>query len=67
VPLAAYATVAGDQLHMRAMVGTPDGLRVATAEASGPASAPEALGRQIADALNTQGAASILEACKADA
>jgi hydroxymethylbilane synthase len=67
VPLAAYATVAGDQLHMRAMVGTPDGLRIATAEASGPASAPEALGRHIADVLNTQGAAAILEACKADA
>jgi hydroxymethylbilane synthase len=67
VPLAAYATVDGDQLHMRAMVGTPDGLRIATAEASGPASAPEALGRQIADVLNTQGAADILEACKADA
>jgi hydroxymethylbilane synthase len=67
VPLAAYATVSGGQLHMRAMVGTPDGLRTATAEASGPASAPEALGRQIADALNTQGAAAILEACKADA
>jgi hydroxymethylbilane synthase len=52
---------------MRAMVGTPDGLRIATAEASGPASAPEALGRHIADVLNTQGAAAILEACKADA
>jgi hydroxymethylbilane synthase len=67
VPLAAYATVDGDQLHMRAMVGTPDGLRIATAEASGPASAPEALGQHIADLLDTQGAAAILEACKADA
>jgi hydroxymethylbilane synthase len=67
VPLAAYATVDGDQLHMRAMDGTPDGLRIATAEASGPASAPEALGQHIADLLDTQGAAAILEACKADA
>lgn len=67
VPLAAYATVSGDQLHMRAMVGTPDGRRIARAEASGPVGAPEALGEQIAAALNTQDAAAILAACKADA
>lgn len=67
VPLAAYATVSGDQLHMRAMVGTPDGRRIARAEASGPANAPEALGEQVAAALDTQGAAAILAACKADA
>ena len=67
MPLAAYAMVSGDQLHMRAMVGTPDGQRIARAEASGPASAPEALGQRIADLLDAQGAAAILEACKADA
>ena len=67
VPLAAYAIVSGDQLHMRAMVGTPDGQRIARAEASGPASAPEALGEQVAAALNAQDAAAILAACKADA
>ena len=67
VPLAAYATVAGGQLHMRAMVGTPDGKRVARAQASGPAGEPEALGQRIAEALHTQDAAAILEACKADA
>lgn len=67
VPLAAYATVSGDQLHMRAMVGTPDGRRIARAEASGPVGAPEALGEQIAASLNTQDAAAILAACKADA
>ena len=67
VPLAAYATVSGDQLHMRAMVGTPDGRRIARAEASGPADAPEALGERIAAALNTQDAAAILAACKTDA
>jgi hydroxymethylbilane synthase len=67
VPLAAYATVSGDQLHMRAMVGTPDGQRIARAEASGPTNAPEALGERVAAALDTQGAAAILAACKADA
>jgi hydroxymethylbilane synthase len=67
VPLAAYATVGGDQLHMRAMVGTPDGQRIARAEASGPTNAPEALGERVAAALDTQGAAAILVACKVDA
>jgi hydroxymethylbilane synthase len=67
VPLAAYATVSGNQLHMRAMVGTPDGRRIARAEASGPVDAPEALGEQIATVLHTQDAAAILAACKADA
>jgi hydroxymethylbilane synthase len=67
VPLAAYATVSGDRLHKRAMVGTPDGRRIARAEASGPANAPEALGEKVAAALDTQGAAAILAACKADA
>ena len=67
VPLAAYATVSGGQLRMRAMVGTPDGQRIARAEASGPADAPEALGEQVAAALNAQDAAAILAACKADA
>jgi hydroxymethylbilane synthase len=67
VPLAAYATMDGAQLRMRAMVATPDGQRMASAEASGPADAPEALGERVAAALNTQDAAAILEACKADA
>ena len=42
---------------------SPDGKRVATAEASGPADAPEALGQIIAAALREQGADAILAAC----
>jgi hydroxymethylbilane synthase len=67
IPLAAYATVDGAQLRMRAMVATPDGRHMASAEASGPADAPEALGERVAAELNAQDAAAILEACKADA
>jgi hydroxymethylbilane synthase len=67
VPLAAYATMDGAQLRMRAMVATPDGQRMASAEASGPADAPEALGERVAAELNARDAAAILEACKADA
>ncbi|MFT5533683.1 MAG: hydroxymethylbilane synthase [Burkholderiaceae bacterium] len=67
IPLAAFATVAGDQLHLRAMVATPDGARMAIAEARGPAHAPEALGQQVAEALRHQDAEAILAICKAEA
>jgi hydroxymethylbilane synthase len=66
IPLAAFATVHGESMHLRAMVATPDGKRIASAEATGPADAPEALGRNIADALRAQDADAILAACKAD-
>ncbi|MGI4935642.1 MAG: hydroxymethylbilane synthase, partial [Janthinobacterium lividum] len=68
IPLAAHATVEhtadGDVLHMDALVATPDGQRMASASASGPADAPEALGRQIATLLIGQGVEAILEACR---
>jgi hydroxymethylbilane synthase len=64
IPLAAFATVDGATMHLRAMVATPDGLQVAAAEASGPADAPEALGQRIALMLQEQGAAAILDACR---
>ncbi len=67
IPLAAFATIEGDRMWLRAMVATPDGKRVATAEASGPVDAPDALGLQIAQALRAQDAAGILAACLADA
>lgn len=67
IPLAAFATVDGEQLHMRAMVATPDGRRVATAYASGAADEPEALGRHVANDLKAQDAAAILAACMSNA
>jgi hydroxymethylbilane synthase len=67
IPLAAFATVTGDQMALRAMVATPDGKRIATAEASGPADAPERLGQQVADLLQAQDAHAILAECKAQA
>jgi hydroxymethylbilane synthase len=67
IPLAAFATVDGKTMHLRAMVATPDGQRIATADASGPADASEGLGQQVADALNAQDAAAILAACNVDA
>lgn len=63
IPLAAYATVANGLLHLRAMVATPDGQRVATAEAHGSAGQPEAVARQVAAVLSEQDAEGILAAC----
>ncbi|MFZ4876664.1 hydroxymethylbilane synthase [Janthinobacterium sp. Mn2066] len=63
IPLAAYATINGEQMHLRAMVATPDGKRMASAEVSGAASDPEALGEQAAALLRQQDAAGILASC----
>jgi len=67
IPLAAHATVDGDTLYLRAMVGTPDGRRSAFADASGPAALPELVGEQVAQKLAAQDAAGILAECKATA
>ncbi len=66
VPLAAYASIDGASMRLRAMVATPDGKIVARAEAIGPAEEPEKLGESVALALRRQGAADILAACHAD-
>ena len=63
IPLAAFATVEGEQMRLRAMVATPDGARMASADVSGPASAPEQLGEQVAQLLRGQDAAGILASC----
>ncbi len=67
VPLAAFATVDGATMRLRAMVATPDGARMASAEASGPADAPEQLGVQVSELLQAQDARAILAACEAQA
>ena len=66
VPLAAFATVNAGTLQLRAMVATPDGLRIARAAVDGAADAPEALGMQVATALEAQDAEAILAACKTE-
>ncbi len=67
IPLAAFATIDGATMRLRAMVATPDGTRMASAELSGPADAPEALGQQVAALLQKQDAHAILAACAAAA
>ncbi|HEY0064356.1 MAG TPA: hydroxymethylbilane synthase [Telluria sp.] len=67
IPLAAFATVENGSMRLRAMVATPDGTRMASAELSGPADAPEALGEQVSKLLADQDANAILAVCKAGA
>jgi hydroxymethylbilane synthase len=62
IPLGAFAEMAGRMLKLRALVASPDGRRIARAEAVGDASAPEALGLRVADALRREGAEDILAA-----
>jgi hydroxymethylbilane synthase len=62
LPLGAHATVTGGELHMRGLVASPDGRRIARAETRGSRADPEAVGRALADALLGRGAAEILAA-----
>ena len=57
----------GGQMRLRAMVATPDGTRMASAELSGPANLPESLGEQVSKLLADQDANAILAVCKAEA
>jgi hydroxymethylbilane synthase len=67
IPLAAYATISGASMRLRAMVGTPDGKRVASADLCGAADAPQQLGEQVAELLRAQDATAILASCIAQA
>jgi len=60
VPLAGYATVDAGQVHLRALVGRPDGTRVVRGEKSGPVSDGERLGRELGDELWARGGEEIL-------
>ena len=62
IPLGAFAELQGTRLRLRALVASPDGRRIARAEALGEVASPEALGSRIADALRVQGADGILAA-----
>ena len=61
VPIGAYAEIQDEQLTLRGLVGQPDGSEVLFAEAAGPLSDPEAVGRTVAQDLLSQGAKRILQ------
>ncbi len=61
VPIGGYAELHGTDLHLRGMVGEPDGSRLLRAEIRGPATQAEQLGAQLAQQLLAQGARHILD------
>ncbi|ASP40823.1 hydroxymethylbilane synthase [Bacterioplanes sanyensis] len=61
VPIAAYATLDGEQLHLRGLVGSVDGTRMLRTEQTGPVSDCEAIGIRAAEHLLEQGAGDILK------
>lgn len=66
VPLAAYATMDNNGLRLRAMIATPDGQEIVTADETGDQQDPEALGKKVCEKLTAQGALAILEKCQLD-
>lgn len=66
VPVAGYARIEGEQLHLRGMVGRPDGTGQVFAGHQGPVADPSVLGDAVAGELLQQGAGDILEAFYGD-
>lgn len=62
IPLGAFAECSGERLRLRALVASPDGTRIARAQAEGAACEPEALGLEVAGMLRRRGASEILAA-----
>ena len=63
LPIAGFAELNGDDLHLRSLVGMPDGSKICRSEAHGTRSAAVELGQNVAADLRKQGASEILEAC----
>ncbi|KKO43898.1 porphobilinogen deaminase [Arsukibacterium ikkense] len=61
VPIGAFATLTGNQLHLRGLVGSLDGSQLIRAEQSGNAELAEQLGLEVAEQLLAQGAGAILQ------
>lgn len=61
VPIAGFAELSGETLHLRGLVGSPDGRQLLRAESRGPIAAAEAIGAQVARELLERGAGAILD------
>jgi hydroxymethylbilane synthase len=62
VPVAAYAQLEGNQLHVSAMAAVPDGSRIVRVQVSAPADNADRAGTKAAEALLEAGAREILDA-----
>lgn len=63
-PIAAYATLAGEQVYLRALIGSPDGKTRLYTEQHGEVSDARNIGLTAADDLLSQGAQAILDSVK---
>lgn len=61
VPIGAYATIAGSQLHLRAVVASADGGIIVRQEGAGTVADAEGVGARLGDALIENGAREILD------
>jgi hydroxymethylbilane synthase len=61
VPIGAFATLNGEQLHLRGLVGSLDGSQIIRAEQAGDAAQAEQIGLAVAEQLLAQGAGVILQ------
>lgn len=61
VPIGAFATLTGDQLQLRGLVGSLDGSQIIRAGQTGKAELAEQIGLAVAEQLLAQGAGAILQ------
>lgn len=61
VPIGGHAVINNNELHLRGLVGKPDGSKIIRGEVTGPVSEHLALGTQLAEELLSQGARDILD------
>ena len=64
-PLAAYATISGEELDLRALIASPDGKQVVRGRRCGPKVSANGLGVSLAEELLAKGGAEILQALRA--
>ncbi|WP_020558143.1 hydroxymethylbilane synthase [Thiofilum flexile] len=60
IPVAGFAELSGNSIHMRGLIGYPDGSQTFTDQQSGSINEPEALGIAIAENLLQQGGDKVL-------
>ncbi len=63
LPIAGFAQLHDNQLHLRSLVGMPDGSKLCRSEAQGALTDPVAIGQRVATDLQILGADEILAAC----
>ena len=63
LPIAGFAQLKKNKLHLRSLVGMPDGSKICRSEAQGTQADPIALGQRVAADLKKLGADEILAAC----